>query len=149
MAMVIFQAMMFKQLCECDGGCGEKGWGKVVVAGGVEASGSVVVFMENGLQSPSMVTVMMGGDVLMVAVVYNDKDEVVRIFTDMSISPSLSPRQFSDRYAFRASCNLPDKDFRYLRTVIVTIAVHRGLSRRLPCHQVTNFLDLSALSRRS
>ncbi|KAL5060576.1 hypothetical protein RYX36_032180 [Vicia faba] len=62
-------------------------------------------------------------------------DKVVRIFTDMSISPSLSPRQCPDRYAFRAGRNLPDKEFRYLRTVIVTAAVHRGFGRRLPCHQ--------------
>ena len=54
--------------------------------------------------------------------------QVVRIFTDMSISPSLSPRQCPDRYAFRAGRNLPDKEFRYLRTVIVTAAVHRGFS---------------------
>ncbi|KAG9455494.1 hypothetical protein H6P81_000002 [Aristolochia fimbriata] len=73
---------------------------------------------------------------------------VVRIFTDMSISPSLSPRQCPDRYAFRAGRNLPDKEFRYLRTVIVTAAVHRGFGRRLPCHQVTNFLDLPALGGR-
>ncbi|CAN1828593.1 hypothetical protein LINPERHAP1_LOCUS32281, partial [Linum perenne] len=33
-------------------------------------------------------------------------------------------------------------------TVIVTAAVHRGFGRRLPCHQVTNFLDLPALGRR-
>ncbi len=56
---------------------------------------------------------------------------VVRIFTDNSISPSLSPRQRPDRYAFRAGRNLPDKEFRYLRTVIVTAAVHRGFSRQL------------------
>ena len=56
---------------------------------------------------------------------------VVRIFTDMSISPSLSPRQHPDRYAVRAGRNLPDKEFRYLRTVIVTAAVHRGFSRQL------------------
>ncbi|CAN6452617.1 unnamed protein product [Victoria cruziana] len=66
----------------------------------------------------------------------------------MSISPSLSPRQCPDCYAFRAGRNLPDKEFRYLRTVIVTAAVHRGFGRRLPCHQVTNFLDLPALGRR-
>ena len=50
----------------------------------------------------------------------------------MSISPSLSPRQCPDRYAFRAGRNLPDKEFRYLRTVIVTAAVHRGFGRRPP-----------------
>ncbi|KAL4287296.1 hypothetical protein HN51_054911 [Arachis hypogaea] len=66
----------------------------------------------------------------------------------MFISPNLSPRQCPDRYAFCAGRNLPDKEFRYLRTVIVTAAVHRGFGRRLPCHQVTNFLDLPALGRR-
>jgi hypothetical protein len=35
-------------------------------------------------------------------------------------------RQRPDRYAFRAGRNLPDKEFRYLRTVIVTAAVYRG-----------------------
>ena len=54
--------------------------------------------------------------------------QVVRIFTDKSISPSPSPRQCPNRYAFRAGRNLPDKEFRYLRTVIVTAAVHRGFS---------------------
>ena len=57
--------------------------------------------------------------------------QVVRIFTDMSISPSLSPRQRPDRYTFRAGRNLPDKEFRYLRTVIVTAAVHRGFNSGL------------------
>ena len=37
-------------------------------------------------------------------------------------------RQCPDRYAFRAGRNLPDKEFRYLRTVIVTAAVHRGFA---------------------
>ena len=73
---------------------------------------------------------------------------VTGIFTGTTISPSLLLRQFPDRYAFRAGRNLPDKEFRYLRTVIVTAAVHRGFGRRLPCHQVTNFLDLPALGRR-
>src|SRR5207302_7008696 len=49
-----------------------------------------------------------------------------RIFTRTSISPSPLLRQRSDRYAIRAGRNLPDKEFRYLRTVIVTAAVHRG-----------------------
>ena len=51
---------------------------------------------------------------------------VTRIFTRTSISPGPSLRQCSTRYAFRAGRNLPDKEFRYLRTVIVTAAVHRG-----------------------
>ena len=53
---------------------------------------------------------------------------VVRIFTHTSISPGPSLRQCSTRYTFRAGRNLPDKEFRYLRTVIVTAAVHRGFS---------------------
>ncbi len=56
-----------------------------------------------------------------------------RIFTVNSISPGPPLRQCPDRYAFRAGRNLPDKEFRYLRTVIVTAAVHRGFnSRREP-----------------
>ena len=56
-----------------------------------------------------------------------------RIFTGTSISPGPSLRQCPDRYAIRAGRNLPDKEFRYLRTVIVTAAVHRGFgSRREP-----------------
>jgi hypothetical protein len=55
------------------------------------------------------------------------------IFTSSAISPSLQPRQFPHHYAIRAGRNLPDKEFRYLRTVIVTAAVHQGLdSRREP-----------------
>ena len=53
------------------------------------------------------------------------------IFTASSISPGPSLRQHSDRYAFRAGRNLPDKEFRYLRTVIVTAAVHWGFSSGL------------------
>ena len=73
---------------------------------------------------------------------------VTGIFTGTTISPGGLLRQCPDHYAFRAGQNLPDKEFRYLRTVIVTAAVHRGFGRRLPCHQVTNFLDLPALGRR-
>src|SRR5215813_9159525 len=56
---------------------------------------------------------------------------VTRIFTGSSISPSPLSRQRSTRYAFRAGRNLPDKEFRYLRTVIVTAAVHRGFNSQL------------------
>ena len=73
---------------------------------------------------------------------------VVRIFTDNSISPSLSPRQRPDRYAFRAGRNLPDKEFRYLRMVIVTTAVYWGLSSRLRSEELTSPLDLPAPGRR-
>ena len=50
------------------------------------------------------------------------------IFTATTISPSLLLRQCPDRYTIRAGRNLPDKEFRYLRTVIVTAAVYRGLA---------------------
>src|SRR5215467_1103231 len=40
-------------------------------------------------------------------------------------------RQWGSRYANRAGRNLPDKEFRYLRTVIVTAAVYRGFDSRL------------------
>jgi hypothetical protein len=56
---------------------------------------------------------------------------VGRIFTAISISPGLSLRQCSSCYTVRAGRNLPDKEFRYLRTVIVTAAVHRGFSSKL------------------
>lgn len=52
------------------------------------------------------------------------------IFTATTISPSLSLRQRPDRYTIRAGRNLPDKEFRYLRTVIVTAAIHQGLNSR-------------------
>ena len=53
------------------------------------------------------------------------------IFTATTISPSLSLRQRPDRYTIRAGRNLPDKEFRYLRTVIVTAAIHQGLNSEL------------------
>ena len=56
---------------------------------------------------------------------------VTCIFTGTMISPSLSLRQCPNRYAFRAGQNLPDKEFRYLRTVIVTAAVYWGFSSLL------------------
>ena len=55
---------------------------------------------------------------------------VTCIFTGTIISPGLSLRQRPSRYAIRAGQNLPDKEFRYLRTVIVTAAVHRGFSSK-------------------
>ena len=53
---------------------------------------------------------------------------VAGVFTGSLISPSLLLRQCPNRYAFRAGRNLPDKEFRYLRTVIVTAAVHWGFN---------------------
>ena len=54
-----------------------------------------------------------------------------RIFTATSISPRPPSRQRPDRDTFRAGRNLPDKEFRYLRTVIVTAAVYRGFGSPL------------------
>ena len=56
---------------------------------------------------------------------------VAGIFTRTSISLSPWPRQCGSRYAIRAGRNLPDKEFRYLRTVIVTAAVYRGFGSPL------------------
>jgi hypothetical protein len=55
--------------------------------------------------------------------------------TGNSISLSRCWRQRGSRYAIRAGRNLPDKEFRYLRTVIVTAAVYRGfISELAPLH---------------
>ena len=56
---------------------------------------------------------------------------VIGIFTDTTISPSSRLRQCPDHYTIRAGRNLPDKEFRYLRTVIVTAAVYRGFNSAL------------------
>ena len=40
-------------------------------------------------------------------------------------------RQRSTRYTIRAGRNLPDKEFRYLRTVIVTADIHGDLDAEL------------------
>ena len=57
---------------------------------------------------------------------------VIGIFTDTTISLSSWLRQRPDHYTIRAGRNLPDKEFRYLRTVIVTAAVYRGFNSMLP-----------------
>ncbi len=69
---------------------------------------------------------------------------VAGVFTGNTVSLSLWPRQFPSRYAFHAGRNLPDKEFRYLRTVIVTAAVYRGFGLGL----ITPPLNLPALGRR-
>ena len=57
--------------------------------------------------------------------------QVTGIFTGTTISPGMLLRQLSSRYAIRAGRNLPDKEFRYLRTVIVTAAVYWGFDSML------------------
>jgi hypothetical protein len=69
------------------------------------------------------------------------------IFTTTSISPSPSLRQCPSRYAIRAGRNLPDKEFRYLRTVIVTAALHRGFGSSFS-RGITTPLNLPAAGRR-
>ena len=56
---------------------------------------------------------------------------VLGIFTENSISRGMWLRHRRSRYAIRAGRNLPDKEFRYLRTVIVTAAVYWGFDSRL------------------
>ncbi|BAC19613.1 conserved hypothetical protein [Corynebacterium efficiens YS-314] len=58
-------------------------------------------------------------------------------------------RQQGSRYAIRAGRNLPDKEFRYLRMVIVTTAVYWGLNSQLRrLTQLTGPLNLPAPGRR-
>src|SRR5439155_1168505 len=59
------------------------------------------------------------------------------IITNISTSLSLGWRQRGHRYTIRAGRNLPDKEFRYLRTVIVTAAVYRGFDQELAPHHLT------------
>jgi hypothetical protein len=47
-------------------------------------------------------------------------------------------RQRGSRYAIRAGRNLPDKEFRYLRTVIVTAAVYWGFGSALLSPKANN-----------
>ena len=75
---------------------------------------------------------------------------VTCIFTGIRTSPSLWSRQCPNRYTFRAGRNLPDKEFRYLRTVIVTAAVHWGFNsylRKSTCVKLSTPLNLPALGR--
>ena len=73
--------------------------------------------------------------------------QVTSIFTSTTISPSTLSRQLPNHYAFRAGQNLPDKEFRYLRTVIVTAAVHGALVLSFGL-LLTLSLNLPALGRR-
>ncbi len=53
------------------------------------------------------------------------------IFTAISVSLGPGWRQRGHGYTIRAGRNLPDKEFRYLRTGIVTAAVYWGLNSKL------------------
>ena len=65
------------------------------------------------------------------------------MFTGIKISPSLLSRQRPNYYTIHARQNLPDKEFRSLRTVIVTAAVHWGFRSML----ITSPFNLPALGR--
>ena len=69
------------------------------------------------------------------------------ILTAISISLSLGWRQCGRRYSIRAGRNLPDKEFRYLRMVIVTTAVYWGLNSPLRYCYLTGPLNLPAPGR--
>ena len=70
---------------------------------------------------------------------------VTGIFTGTTISPGGLLRQCPDHYAFHAGQNLPDKEFRYLRTVIVTAAVHWGFNSML-AHLLLTFQHRAGVS---
>ena len=72
---------------------------------------------------------------------------VIGIFTDTSISPESWLRQCPSRYTIRAGRNLPDKEFRYLRTVIVTAAVYLGFDSNLRSCPLSSPLNLQAPGR--
>src|SRR5690606_26192546 len=72
---------------------------------------------------------------------------VIGIFTDTTISPRSWLRQCPDRCTIRAGRNLPDKEIRYLRTVIVTAAVYRGFSSTLHHKWLTSPFNLPAPGR--
>ncbi len=74
---------------------------------------------------------------------------VTGVFTGTTISPSPWLRQCPNRYTIRAGRNLPDKEFRYLRTVIVTAAVYRGFDSKLRPDEsgLTSPLNLPAPGR--
>ena len=67
---------------------------------------------------------------------------LIRIFTYTTISPGGLLRQCPDHYAIRAGQNLPDKEFRYLWTIIVIAAVHWGFNSLLRCYRLSSILQI-------
>ena len=70
---------------------------------------------------------------------------LIRIFTYTTISPGPLLRQRPNHYAFRAGRNLPDKEFRYLRTVIAGTGQASAPIRHLSISQRPVFLINSCL----
>ena len=54
----------------------------------------------------------------------------IRDSTGTTISPGALLRQCPDHYTIRAGRNLPDKEFRYLRTVIAVSYTHLDVYKR-------------------
>ena len=70
------------------------------------------------------------------------QSRVIRIFTHTSISPGPLLRQRPNHYTIHAGRNLPDKEFRYLRTIIVIAAVHWGFNSLLRCYRLSSILQI-------
>ena len=70
------------------------------------------------------------------------------IFTSTTISLDPWLRQLPSRYAIHAGRYLTDKEFRYLRTVIVTAAVYLGFDQELRSEELTPSINLQAPGRR-
>ena len=70
------------------------------------------------------------------------------IFTSTTISLDPLLRQLPSRYAIHAGRYLTDKEFRYLRTVIVTAAVYLGFDQELRTEVLTPSINLQAPGRR-
>src|SRR3981081_2829306 len=64
---------------------------------------------------------------------------VTRVFTGISVSPGPSLRQRPSRYTFRAGRNLPDKEFRYLRTVHLLRLITEGWGCSPTLHVAVQF----------
>ena len=73
---------------------------------------------------------------------------VLSIFTEFAISPRSFLRQCPTRYAIRAGQNLPDKEYRYLRTVIVMAAVYWRFKSNLRGKPLSSPLNVPAPGRR-
>ena len=55
--------------------------------------------------------------------------QVSRVFTGIAFSSSFTLRQFSSRYTIHALQNLPEKELRYLWTIIVIADIDEGFAR--------------------
>ena len=75
---------------------------------------------------------------------------VTGVFTDTTISPSSWLRQRPDRYTIRAGRNLPDKEFRYLRTVlnVTSLLSLRRVEQSFPLLSAYRYAERTISSRR-